>query len=117
MSAISHHFVSGSDFSGLFSSESMPIAGLHLMSDGGVQIFMTEPPLSSSAEDLAEWNDACNVTDYLLHALENPKWIEQWHYLQKSRWEDTLEKSKSLERERMKSLLTLIPGGKTDSGE
>ena len=43
---------------------------------------------------MSEWSDACNVTDYLLYALENQRWIAQWHFHQKGLWEDAVEKSK-----------------------
>ena len=116
MSEISHHFVSGSDFSGLFSTGSMPVAGLHLMNDGGVQIFMTEPPVSESdTEAMEDWNEACNVTDYLMYALENRKWLSEYYYKQQEMWDATIEQSKTLERERLKASFTLIQGGKPDS--
>lgn len=86
------------------------------MKEGSVQIFMTDPP-DSSEEALSEWNDACGVTEYLLYALENPKWIAQWHIEQRGLWQDALEKSKSKERDRVRSQLTLIKGGKSDGEE
>ena len=115
MSEISHHFVSGSDFSGLFSSGSQPVAGLHLMNDGGVQVFMSTPPLSCSDEEITDWNDACNVTDFLLYALDNPVWISQWYLDQRELLDATIEQSKALERERLKASFTLIQGGKPDT--
>ncbi len=117
MSSIQHHIISGSDINVLFNSGSAPVAGIHLMNDGGVQIFMTEPPLNASDDDMSEWSDACNVTDYLLYALENQRWIAQWHFHQKGLWEDAVEKSKIREKDRMRSILTLLPGGKSGSGD
>lgn len=86
------------------------------MKEGSVQIFMTEPP-EASEEDLTEWNDACNVTDFLLYALENPEWIAQWHREQHGLWEDAIERSKIEERANIRSQLTLIQGGKPDDEE
>ena len=113
MSAVTHHFLSGSDMSELFTSGSLPIAGLHLMKDGGVQIFMTEPPLASP-EALEDWNEACNVTDYLLYALENKKWVYQYFKEQQFVWEEAIESVKAREREELKASFQLIQGGRAD---
>jgi hypothetical protein len=115
MSAVSHHFLSGSDFVDMFKGEDKPMAGMLLMPSGGVQVFMSEPPPLSDDDSLGAWGEAADVTEYLLYALENPVWINQWQRMQHSLWQEAMEESRIREKESLRAHLRIIPGGKVDA--
>ena len=114
MSVVTHHFVSGSDFA-FISPDAPPIAGMLLMKDGGAQVFLSDPPDPDDVESLELWGEACDVTEYLLYAMERSDWIIEYHNAQRDIWLQAMAEKDRKNREALRSTLRVIQGGKSDS--
>ena len=104
------NFATGSIFSSLSKEDSLPLAGLFLCASGSIRTMIGTPPSSSQIET-EEHESALSVLSYLLYALDNSKWIKQYHDEEIRLIRELESENKALESRQRRSHLHVLQGG------
>lgn len=91
--------------------EDPPVGGILMMPGGDVKLLLGSPDESIEDMDIEEWTQVSTCLSYLMYALGREDWMVEYMRYEKD-LEGLIEQSfKEIERERMRSKLTVIKGG------
>lgn len=95
--------------------EEPPVGGILMMPGGGVKLLLGSPDDLAKDMNIEEWTQVSSCLSFLMYALNRKDWmIEYMRY--ETELEGQIEESfQEMERNRMRSKLRVIDGGKTDA--
>lgn len=92
-----------------------PVGGILMMPGGDVKLMLGSPDELVEDMDMEEWTQISTCLGYLMYALGRKDWMVDYMMYEKE-IEDMIEDGfKEMEKNRMKSKLRVIDGGKADA--
>jgi len=92
-----------------------PIGGILMMPGGDVKLLLGDPKDMPSDMNVEEWVQINTCLSYLMYALEKKDWMLEYMTYEKQLEDMITEGFKDMERNRVRSRLRVIEGGKSDS--
>ena len=92
-----------------------PVGGILMMPGGDVKLLLPSPDDTAGEIDIEEWTQVSTCLSYLMYALNRKDWmIDYMQY--ETELEGLIEAGfQDMERNRARSKLRVIDGGKTDA--
>lgn len=93
--------------------ETPPVGGILMMPGGSVKLMLGSPDEAVEDMDMEEWAQASTCLGFLMYALNRKDWMVDYMMYEKE-LEGLIEEGfKEMEKNRMRSKLRVIVGGKT----
>jgi len=89
-----------------------PLGGIMLLPGGDINIALTNFPVDPADEE--EWSQAADMVAFLTHCLSRHDWWDEWIYHEEKDREEVFNELEKIDREIMRSKLTVLKGGLDD---
>lgn len=95
--------------------EEPPVGGILMMPGGDIKLLLPSPDDTAGEIDIEEWTQVSTCLSFLMYALNRKDWMVDFMRYE-SELEGLIEESfEEMERNRMRSKLRVIDGGKADT--
>ena len=114
---VTNIITSGSNGLHLGGVDEVPVGGILFMPGGDVKLMLGSPDEMVEDMDPEEWAQASTCLGYLMYALNRNDWMLDYMRYEKELESMIEEGFKEMEKNRMRSKLRVIVGGKTTAEE
>jgi len=95
--------------------EQPPVGGILMMPGGDVKLLLGSPDDMVEDMDIEEWTQVSTCLGYLMYALNRKDWMIDYMRYERELEDMIQEGFKEMERNRVRSRLRVIDGGKSDA--